>query len=611
MRKIFIISLTLCSVSFTQNIKFAWLTDIHIGYPTAEKDLIWAVNSINSFEDVYFTIVSGDITATGTFEELSLAKSILDELNKPYYIIPGNHDIKWSESGCTDFIKLWGDDRFVFETEGILFIGLHQGPRMRMADGHFAPEDLRWFDSVTTSTSEKQKVIFITHYPLDESISNWYEMTERLKSFNTQFVLFGHGHKNKLYDFEGIEGIMGRSNLSLYSNASGYNLVEIKRDSVLFFEKNSMNEELSMWHYTTLDVKDYQLQNDFKRPDYSINDQYSNVKTIWHYNTGYTIGSSAIVDDNSIYLGDASGVFYSFELESGKIKWTYKVRNSIYSTALVYDNYLVFGSADSSIYCLDKNNGNPKWEFRTKAAVLGSPLIYDNKVFIGGSDRKFRAIELSTGKIIWEFDELKGFIESKPVFYDNKIFIGAWDEHFYCLDYKSGKLIWKWKDDESGIFLSPAVCLPVISNDVLFFVAPSRKFIALDIHSGKEYWKTDKYKVRETIGISESGDKIFIRTMNDTILAIPAKKELSEPIWITNCDFGYDISSAQIVEKNGVIFYPTKNGVIYALDSNNGKIFWKYKISNGFVNTLTVIDKNTLIATDFDGNVSYIRWHNK
>ncbi len=610
-RKIFIISLILYSVSFTQNIKFAWLTDIHIGYPSSEKDLISSVNSINSFEDVSFTIVSGDITATGTLEELSLAKSILDKLNKPYFLIPGNHDTKWSESGCTDFIRLWGNDRFVFKVEEIVFIGLHQGPRMRMADGHFAPEDLRWFDSVTISLSEKEKVIFITHYPLDESISNWYEITERLKRINTQFVLFGHGHRNKLFNFEGIEGIMGRSNLSLYSDASGYNLVEIKKDSVFFFEKNSVKEELLLWHYTNLEIKDYTLQNDFIRPDYSINSQYNNIKVMWKHNTGYTIGSSAIVSDNSIFIGDVSGKFYSLDIESGKIRWIYKTRNSIYSTAAVCDNYLVFGSADSSIYCLHKNNGNLIWEFRTQAAILGSPLIYDNKVFIGGSDRKFRALDLLSGKLIWEFGELKGFVESKPVFYDNKIFFGAWDEHFYCLDYKTGNLIWKWKGDESGIFLSPAVCQPVISNEVLFLVAPSRKITALDIHSGKEYWKTNKYKVRETIGISKSGDKIFLRTMNDTILAIPADKELKEPLWITNCGFGYDISSAQIIENNGVIFYPNKNGVIYSLDSNNGELFWKYKISNVFINTLTFIDRNNLIATDFDGNVSYIRWDEK
>ena len=40
---------------------------------------------------------------------------------------------------------------------------------MRMADGHWAPEDLRWFDSLIVSLpNSNQPIIFVTHYPLDE-----------------------------------------------------------------------------------------------------------------------------------------------------------------------------------------------------------------------------------------------------------------------------------------------------------------------------------------------------------------------------------------------------------------------------------------------------------
>ncbi len=88
-----------------------------------------------------------------------------------------------------------------------------------MADGHFAPEDLRWFDSVISdSLTDDDKLIFVTHYPLDQSISNWYEMTDRLKKLNTQFVLFGHCHQNKLFNLDDNEGLMGRSNLSSYND---------------------------------------------------------------------------------------------------------------------------------------------------------------------------------------------------------------------------------------------------------------------------------------------------------------------------------------------------------------------------------------------------------
>lgn len=603
MKKIFVLILLYLSSSFPQQLKFAWLTDIHIGYPTSAEDLTQSVIDINSAKDIDFTIVSGDITATGTLEELSLAKSILDKLKKPYYIIPGNHDTKWSESGCTDFIKLWGNDRFVFENQSLLFVGLHEGPRMRMADGYFAPEDLKWFDSLFKTKSDSVKpMIFITHYPLDESIANWFEMTKRLKTLNTKVVLFGHGHTNKIYNLEGIPGVMGRSNLRAKEENGGYNFVEIKNDSVFFYEKNNSKENYSRWHSISISEKLNFTETKF--PDYSINNFYPNVKLKWQYNTGYTIGSSAAVSDDNIFVGDASGKFYSLNINDGSVQWTFKSNNAIYSSPAVSSDYVVFASTDSSVYCLNKNDGKLIWKFKTNAAVLGSPIIHNNIVYIGSSDKTSRAINLQTGKSIWQFSELNGFVECKPALKDDKIIFGVWDEHLYCLNANSGNLIWKWKGDREGKFYSPAACTPVISNGIVFIVAPDRQMTAIDIESGKQFWRTGKYQVRETIGISEKGDKIFIRTMNDTILALPSSKDLQEPMWITDCKFGYDISSAQITEKDGVIFYPTKNGVIYSLDSSNGNILWKHKITNGYINTITAISKNQIIATDFDGNIT-------
>ena len=612
MKKIFSLFLILTSLTFAQQFKFAWLTDIHVGYPTAAEDLRSSVNDINSFDDISFTIISGDITATGTSAELIEAKNILDNLKKPYYIIPGNHDTKWSESGCTDFIKLWKEDRFVFNYNNFLFIGLHEGPRMRMADGYFAPEDLRWFDSLSVSIQNPdQPIIFVTHYPLDESTANWYEMLNRLQKLNIQVVIFGHEHQNKTYNFAGINGIESRSNLSSDNDGGGYNLVKVGTDSIYFYERIPKLKVTNFWASTPLYKKfNAEKNQEIKLPDYSINQKYPFVKTLWKFKTGYTIASSAVVKNNSVFVGDASGYFYSISLSDGLINWKFKTQNAIYSTPVVEENKIIFGSADSSIYCLNIDNGNIVWKFKTNATVLGCPVVDKDKVYIGGSDRIFRAIDKTTGKLVWQFSGLNGFVETKPVIYSDKILFGAWDENFYCLDVNSGKLVWKWKGDKPGIFYSPAACWPVESNGIVFFAAPDRKLTAIDIQSGKQLWRTGKYKVRETVGLSEDGKILFARTMNDTILALPVSDKLSNPIWITNCGFGYDISSAQIVEKDGVIFYPTKNGMIYALDSQTGKINWQHKITNGYVNTITPIDNNQIITTDFDGNVTLIQFDN-
>jgi hypothetical protein len=45
--------------------------------------------------------------------------------------------------------------------------------------------------------------------------------------------------------------------------------------------------------------------------------------------------------------------------------------------------------------------------------------------------------------------------------------------------------------------------------------------------------------------------------------------------------------------------------MIYFLDSETGQILWQHKSTNGFVNTITPVNNNKFITTDFDGRVNY------
>ena len=65
---------------------------------------------------------------------------------------------------------------------------------MKMGDGHWAPQDVRWLGETLKKLPKDQPIIFITHYPIDDGIANWYVVLDLLKQYNTQVVLCGHGH---------------------------------------------------------------------------------------------------------------------------------------------------------------------------------------------------------------------------------------------------------------------------------------------------------------------------------------------------------------------------------------------------------------------------------
>jgi len=597
-----------------QDLRFAWLSDTHVGSGTGADDLSRSVHDINAMQDVAFVLLSGDITEMGSNEQLVLAKAILDSLNKPYYIVPGNHDTKWSESGCTMFRRLWGNDRFVFDNHGFRFIGMHEGPIMKMGDGHFAPEDLRWIDSVLTSMNNPdQPVFFITHYPLDSGIDNWYEMTSRLRRHNVQAVLVGHGHRNRMMDFEGIPGVMGRSNLRGQAPYGGYTLATVTADTLFFSERipvpaSAGVEPGSNWHKLPLGKKSYgEPSHNLERPDFSINESSSAPKIIWSVRTGFTVASTPAVWNDRVIVGNSSGSVTCYALGDGGPLWTYKTAGAVYSTPAAADGSVVVGSTDGEIYCFDINSGKLTWNVTTMSAVVGSPAIRDGIVYVGASDRRFRAIDLKTGSVRWTFEGVNGFVETKPLIDGDLVVFGAWDTYLYALSTEDGTLRWKWSNGNPGVLLSPAAAWPVASKGKVFVAAPDRFMTAIDGATGTTVWRTNQFTVRETVGISEDGERVYARCMRDTVVAFSTSSATPAPLWVSNCAYGYDIDPSMPVEKNGTVFFGTKNGLVYALNAENGEVLWRYKIGVTVVSTPVALDAQSVLVSDLDGQIVLLR----
>jgi outer membrane protein assembly factor BamB/calcineurin-like phosphoesterase family protein len=594
----------LCCYSQQKPFRFAFLSDTHIGSPDgkAEEDLRRTVNDINSRNDIDFAVITGDITELGTNEELPRAKKIFDSLKVKYYIIPGNHDVGWSESGGMSFIKTFGSDRFLFDHNGIRFIACASGPYVRMSDGHIPRDAMLWMKSVLDTTPVSMPVIFLNHYPMDNQMDNWYEVIDMFKKRNTILFLCGHGHANKVLNFEDIPGIMGRSNLRAKQTEGGYNLVDVRSDSILFTERKPVSGDMKKWAGIKIEEHHYDLNKKFTRPDYTANKTNPNVKVKWSYSADANVISTPAVINDQVVFGDQQGVVTALSLKNGKTQWKMNTGGSIYSSPAVSSGHIVFGSANGNIYCLN-NKGREEWKFETGAAVLGSPFIENDIVYIGGSDHNFRAISLSSGKSIWNYEGLNGPVVSTPVINGNDIIFGAWDTYLYSLNKLTGKLNWKWSNGSPVRNYSPAACTPVIKDNVVYIAAPDRYLTAIDAISGTTLWRTNESTVRESIGISQDGRYIYGKTMNDTLAVFATGRELKPAAWKMNVGYGYEHSPSALIEKDGTIFLGTRNGVVYAIDAAGKKVSWTYKIDNSMVNTLRVIDKNNIVASTMDGKV--------
>lgn len=585
--------------------RFAFLSDTHISAPDApaEHDLRRTIRDLNKMTDVDFVVITGDITELGTDQELTLAHQLLDSLNKPYYILPGNHDTGWSESGGLSFSRIFGMDKFVFDHNGIRFFGCASGPYVRMSDGHIPRSHVMWMDSLLKATPQDMPLVFLNHYPIDNGLDNWYEVTERLRGHTVLAVLCGHIHRNKAMDFEGIPATVGRSNLTAKEKINGYNLVDVRADSIVFAERAPGVETKPAWRKIKIELKPYAPVAAFERPSYEVNKEYPQVKAKWSFSSDANVISTPAVVNGLVIFGNQRGQVQALSLTDGSKKWSASVGGPVFSSPAADGGLVVMGSADGYVYALEVTTGKIRWKTKTGAAVLGSPLIDKGSVYIGGSDGHFRSLSLKTGKEQWSFGGIGGPVMSTPLVYEGKVIFGAWDGHLYALDQKKGALIWKWNNGTGVRHYSPASCIPVADKGVVYIVAPDRNISAIDAATGATLWRMKKGGVRESMGMSADRALVYSKSMQDSVVAYKTGREHGEIAWKMNCGFGYEHVPSMLIEKDGVVFFGTKSGVVYALHPKTQKVLWKYKVDNSMVNTVKVVSGKEVIVSTMDGRV--------
>lgn len=600
MKRIFFQFLILLSliiqISFGQ-IKFAWITDTHIGSPNAESDLIKVIEDINK-RDISFTIVTGDVTEKGLNSELIQAKQILSMLEKPYFVIPGNHDTKWSESGCTKFNEQFGDNKFIFFLKDYCFIGINSGIPLRGGGGHISIENLEWLKNKLNQLTKQTRIILAVHHQLDTEVDNSADVIELLKKFQYAFVIVGHGHTNRSYDFNGIKGAMGRSSLSK-NKTPGYNIVELKDDSIsiqtIDFTENKT------WYQNNLSVeKSFSIRENIP-PN---NSQSNGLRQILDCKS--TLVKSGLLDKGNLFIGDLSGNIYSIQLD-GKLNWKRFFPTSFFSKPVVYKDKIIFCGTDGNIYFLKKSNGLLQKKISIGSTIIASPILERDYLIIFSNDGFVNYINIKKSKISRKKVGDKNF-EAIPLCHRDKIIIGNWDNYLYAVSKNpddSITIFWKWTENKN-FYYSPAACSPVIDKQNRVFISTPDKFIsAIDFNSGKTVFRSNDFNSWESIGIDEQKQILFIKGLVDTIYAL-SLYDIPKLKWKSALGYGLDTNPINISVIENKVLIPAKNGHLYILEKETGKLLKSFFLGNSRLNEILLISKSQLIISNMDGKVYLI-----
>lgn len=593
-----------------ETFSFAWISDNHLGsFAYAEDDLRQAIEDINGMDSIEFVILSGDLTEFGVTSEFALLRQMLDSLNKPYYMVDGNHDVNWSENGTTTFEKFFRGNapRFCFDAHGIRFIGCGSGPMLRMGAPHIPREEINWLKETLASTHKDQPVIFVNHFPQFEEIANSYEVTNILKRYNVQYILCGHFHVNSTKEYNGLTSVLGRSLLRRSDPMGGYNIVTLTADSMYVAERTVKGPTHPVWFRGGLQELSTPKGDDMEI-SYAINGEYPQVKEVWRINESSDIASQASIDGNFYVYTTTGGKTAALEVSTGKTIWESQSGNKIFSAPFITPERVYISSTDGNIYALDRNTGRQVWKYETGYPVVASPLVVGDTLYVGSSNEKFYAVDALSGRKIWVSEGFPGYMESRPCTDGRYIYTGGWEGRFWAIDRMQGGKVWEYNIGK-GRYFSPGACWPIPANGEIF-VQSSDKVLRAFTPDGKVAWENTSALGRESIGISADRGTLYVKGTTNTFTAFDLTQEGYPVKWETRMPYEFNfIPTAPLeIAGKGIVVAADTYGTICAIGSQGEGLQWQYKISNCAVTSFCATEDGGLIAMTMDGKIVKLKF---
>ncbi|MGD0816355.1 MAG: PQQ-binding-like beta-propeller repeat protein [Verrucomicrobiota bacterium] len=358
---------------------------------------------------------------------------------------------------------------------------------------------------------------------------------------------------------------------------------------------------------TGLRHEDAELASLQPRPDFSVNLQYPNVCEQWQFDAQSPMASAPAVAAGRVFAGDGAGKMRALSLKTGAPAWEFTAGGPITATTAPDDSRVVVASADGSLCALKASNGKKLWQFAAEESPADPLCVTNNMVYFGAGDGKLRALGLEDGKLVWEFTGVGGPVETRPLVCNGKIVFGAGDGYLYVVDEATGLLLWKWKGGSGGM-QPPVAVWPGGSSSNLFIVAPDRILAALDLAAGNEIWRTNAWQLGSSAGVSEDGSRFYARTMtNGAILSFATSADHAVKLWELDAPLGEDLKSAMLVEKAGVLYYGTKDGLLLAIDPRSGTLLWEHQLGATALNTVVPLDDpDEVLVSDVEGKITRV-----
>jgi len=181
----------------------AHLSDLHVGSMSFREELILdAIDKVNDMGPDA-TVVTGDLSDNGYYQELKLAADYVEQIKTPLLVVPGNHDSRHLGNECFEELIKKRYGTLKIKNQGVKIIGLDSS-EPDLNSGKVGRSQQEFMEEALKSASENGlfKIIALPHHiiPVPRTgrernvLSDAGDILMSLIENHTDLVLSGHKH---------------------------------------------------------------------------------------------------------------------------------------------------------------------------------------------------------------------------------------------------------------------------------------------------------------------------------------------------------------------------------------------------------------------------------
>lgn len=589
----------------SKDVKIAFLTDIHAFHHgrEVEKYLPVAIREINN-SDCDFVLLGGDNVSTGYEKDIVNTYEMLKGIEKPWFGVLGNHEVIRTDNANRLYKKLFGyDHRVVLRAGEYLFVGFEAGPYNRASTAIVRDEDIKWLEEQFKSARPGEKIICVSHIPLNHHIANHREVTDLMKKYDVKAQICGHAHYTLMLNIDYLPCAMGRSfGLVDKKWGFGYNIIELKNDSIYLHQKR-LDHSQPRLRFKERQGYSPDLPTKRYKPAPIVPNTYKEIGAVLFKDLRPAVYAGALVREGAAYVGHSNGTFYAFDTATGAERWRYEMGDMLCATPVWHDGKVIFVTPAGEFIALNAKTGKVVWKLQADGSVVGDPVVVGDMLYCSFGKGILAKIDARTGAVVWRAAAGSMHMQCVPAVGEGRVVVSTWENDLRCYNDKNGKEMWRWVQSDRWFDFSPGLIQPQIANGKVY-ASINKELAALSLKSGRLLWRDTSVSYRKASGRGSDGKSLYFQNRDADIIAIdPSKKALST-IWQAETPkVKVDRNPIQIAVINGVIYKGAKGGWIIAVEEKSGKLLWEHKFTDVEANNICADENGVVWAMFLDGKL--------